>query len=238
MGESQDLMKKRIREIWHGWIRPFALFFAVMAPLRSAVVDWNWVPTGSMKPTILEGDLVLVNKLAYDLKVPFTTRHLAQWGDPARGDIVVFYSPSDGTRLVKRVIGLPGDTVELRNEVLWINGAPVTYSVKDPAGFRRDIYEDRSPVVAVEHLGSSDHYVLALPGRMALRTFGPCVVPPGRYFMMGDSRDNSTDSRFIGTVERDQIVGEAGAVIVSFDMRRFLLPRLGRFAHRLRLGGS
>jgi len=231
-------MKKRIREIWHDWIRPFALFFAVMAPLRSAVVDWNWVPSGSMKPTILEGDLVLVNKLAYDLKVPFTTRHLSQWADPARGDVVVFYSPSDGTRLVKRVIGLPGDTVELRNEVLWINGAALGYSATDPRDFKRDISEDSRPIVAVEHLGSCDHYVMALPGRMALRSFGPCVVPPGRYFMMGDSRDNSTDSRFLGTVARDQIVGEADAVIVSFDTSRFLLPRLGRFVHRLGLGGN
>jgi len=90
----------------------------------------------------------------------------------------------------------------------------------------------------VEHLGSCDHYVMALPGRVALRSFGPYAVPPGRYFMMGDSRDNSTDSRFIGTVARDQIVGEAGAVIVSFDMHRFLLPRLARFAHSLKLGGG
>lgn len=231
-------MKKRIRNLWNGWVKPFAVFFLIMAPLRSAVVDWNWVPSGSMKPTILEGDLVLVNKLSYDLKVPFTTRHLLQWSDPARGDIVVFYSPADGKRLVKRVIGLPGDTVELRNDVLLINGAAQKYSIKDSRGFMRDVFEDRSPVVAVEHLGACDHYVMALPGRMALRTFGPYVVPADRYFMMGDSRDNSTDSRFIGTVARDQIVGEAGAVIVSFDTSRYLLPRLGRFVHRLRFDGN
>ena len=231
-------MNRRIRDFWHGWVKPFALFFIIMAPLRFAVVDWNWVPSGSMKPTILEGDLVLVNKLSYDLKVPFTTRHLGQWGDPARGDIVVFFSPRDGTRLVKRVIGLPGDTVELRNDVLFLNGVRQTYSVQDPAGFKRDVFEDRSPVVAVEHLGACDHYVMALPGRSALRTFGPYAVPPGRYFMMGDSRDNSTDSRFIGTVARDQIVGKAGAVIVSFDTYRYLLPRLGRFAHPLQFGAN
>jgi len=231
-------MKKRLREFYQSWLKPLALFLVIMAPLRSAVVDWNWVPSGSMKPTILEGDLVLVNKLSYDLKVPFTARHLVQWGDPARGDIVVFYSPRDGIRLVKRVVGLPGDTVELRDDVLLINGAALSYSPVDPAGFKRDIFEDRSPVVAVEHLGSCDHYVMALPGRVALRSFGPYAVPPGRYFMMGDSRDNSTDSRFIGTVARDQIVGEADAVIVSFDTSRFLLPRFGRFIHRLTLNGD
>jgi signal peptidase I len=231
-------MKKTLRYVWRAWVKPFALFFIIMAPLRSALVDWNWVPSGSMKPTILEGDLVLVNKLSYDLKVPFTTRHLMQWGDPARGDIVVFYSPSDGKRLVKRVIGLPGDTVELRNEVLYLNGIAQHYSPRRAGEFRRDIFEDRNPVVAVEHLGSCDHYVMALPGRPALRTFGPYVVPRDRYFMMGDSRDNSTDSRFIGTVARDQIVGRASTVLVSFDTARYLLPRFGRFVHPLKFDGS
>jgi signal peptidase I len=231
-------MKKTIRYLWRGWVKPFALFFVIMAPLRSALVDWNWVPSGSMKPTILEGDLVLVNKLSYDLKVPFTTRHLMQWGDPGRGDIVVFYSPRDGTRLVKRVIGLPGDTVQLRDEVLYLNGVAQHYSLKDSKAFARDVFEDRNPVVAVEHLGSCDHYVMALPGRAALRSFGPYVVPAGRYFMMGDSRDNSTDSRFIGTIARDQIVGRASTVLVSFDTSRYLLPRIGRFVHPLKLDGG
>jgi signal peptidase I len=231
-------MKKTIRYLWRGWVKPFALFFVIMAPLRSALVDWNWVPSGSMKPTILEGDLVLVNKLSYDLKVPFTTHHLMQWGDPGRGDIVVFYSPRDGTRLVKRVIGLPGDTVQLRDEVLYLNGVAQHYSLKDSKAFTRDVFEDRNPVVAVEHLGSCDHYVMALPGRAALRSFGPYVVPAGRYFMMGDSRDNSTDSRFIGTIARDQIVGRASTVLVSFDTSRYLLPRIGRFVHSLKLDGG
>jgi signal peptidase I len=231
-------MKKTIRYLWRAWVKPFALFFVIMAPLRSALVDWNWVPTGSMKPTILEGDLVLVNKLSYDLKVPFTTRHLMQWGDPVRGDIVVFYSPKDGTRLVKRVIGLPGDTVQLRDDVLYLNGVAQRYSMRDSKEFTRDVFEDRNPVVAVEHLGSCDHYVMALPGRTALRSFGPYVVPANRYFMMGDSRDNSNDSRFMGTVPRDQIVGKASRVLVSLDTSRFLLPRIRRFAHPLKLDGS
>ncbi len=228
-------MKKTIQHLWREWLKPFALIFLLVAPLKSAVVDWNWVPSGSMKPTILEGDLVLVNKLAYDLKVPFTTCHLAQWSDPARGDIVVFFSPANGMRLVKRVVGLPGDTIELRREVLYVNGAAQGYTSADVGPFRREVFEDRHPVLAIERLGPVDHYVLALPGRVAMRSFGPLVVPPGRYFMMGDSRDNSTDSRFIGTVARSEIVGRASAVIVSFDTARFLLPRFRRFGHPLRL---
>jgi signal peptidase I len=231
-------MKKQLRQFWREWLLPAALLFAVMTPLRSAVVDWNWVPTGSMKPTILEGDLVLVNKLAYDLKVPFTTRHLAQWANPARGDIAVFYSPQDGTRLVKRVVGLPGDTIELRNDVLYVNGTAQSYTLQDAAPFLREVSEDRAPVVAVEHLGDCHHYVMALPSRPALRSFGPRVIPAGRYFMMGDSRDNSADSRFFGPVARDQIVGRAGGVIASFDLSRYLLPRPTRFGRSLTLHES
>jgi signal peptidase I len=214
------------------------LLFLVITPLKSAVVDWNWVPSGSMKPTILEGDLVLVNKLAYDLKIPFTTRHLSQWGDPARGDIVVFFSPSDGERLVKRVVGLPGDTIELRDDVLVVNGVAQHYSVRDPRPFMGDLFEDRHPIVAIESLGACDHYVMVLPGRMAMRSFGRVVVPRGRYFMMGDSRDNSNDSRYIGTVSRGAIVGRASAVIASFNPSRLLLPRVKRFLHSLKLDGA
>jgi signal peptidase I len=231
-------MKKFLRQILREWLMPAALVLVVMTPLRSAVVDWNWVPSGSMKPTILEGDLVLVNKLAYDLKVPFTTLHLSQWSDPARGDIAVFYSPADGMRLVKRVIGLPGDTIELRHEVLYVNGVAQDYSVADAQPFLREVPEDRNPIVAVEHLGTCDHYVMALPGRAALRSFGPYTVPLKQYFMMGDSRDNSADSRFFGTVPRDQIVGRASTVIVSFDTSRYLLPRLTRFVHSLQFDGK
>src|SRR5260370_20986661 len=93
-------------------IRIFLAMLLVVSSLRSALADWNDVPTGSMKPTIEEGDRVVVNKLAYDLKVPFTTFELVQWGDPQRGDIVVLFSPVAATLLVKRVIGVPGHRIE------------------------------------------------------------------------------------------------------------------------------
>src|SRR5947209_242579 len=106
-------VESRGRWLWRQ-VRAFVFIFVILAALRSAVADWNDVPSGSMIPTILEGDRIFVNKLAYDLKVPFTTVHLATWDNPSRGDIVVFFSPDEGTRLVKRVIALPGDTIELR----------------------------------------------------------------------------------------------------------------------------
>ena len=110
---------------WREW-RGYILFFClVWIPLRSTVVDYNPVPTGSMNPTILEGDVVWVDKLAYSLRVPLTQKHLVRWGEPARGDIIVLISPVDGTRLVKRVIGVPGDQISLRNNRLTLNGAPL-----------------------------------------------------------------------------------------------------------------
>jgi signal peptidase I len=222
-----------LKSAWREWVKPLAVFLLAMAPLRSAVVDWNWVPSGSMKPTIMVGDLVFVDKLAYDLRVPFTTRRITTWAEPSRGDIAVLFSPKGGTRLVKRVVGIPGDTIEMRRDVLFVNGVRQGYSLRDPRPFARDIPEARDPVVAVERLGGRDHLIMVIPDRPALRTFGPCVVPEGRYFVMGDSRDNSEDSRYFGPVARRDIVGQATMVIVSFDTNRFLLPRLGRFFHLL-----
>src|SRR5881398_1994769 len=103
-------------------IRVFLIMILVVSSLRSALADWNDVPTGSMKPTIQEGDRVVVNKLAYDLKIPFTTIEIAKWSDPKRGDIVVLFSPLDGTRLVKRVIAVPGDRIEMRDNQLFVDG--------------------------------------------------------------------------------------------------------------------
>src|SRR3954471_3455734 len=111
MPEPQRTLWRRLAHLAHHQLQPIVIMLFVLLAARSSLADWNDVPTGSMNPTILEGDRVFVNKLAYDLKVPFTTWHLAEWGMPQRGDVVVFYAPTDGTRMVKRVIGLPGDTI-------------------------------------------------------------------------------------------------------------------------------
>src|SRR3954452_17041153 len=114
------------RRVWYE-ARPILVMLVVLFSFRSAVADYNVVPSGSMKPTIIEGDRIFGNKLAYDLKIPFTRIHIAQWADPKRGDVVVFDRPSDGVRLVKRVIGVPGDTIVLRDNPLFINGQPASY---------------------------------------------------------------------------------------------------------------
>ena len=217
------------RRWWRQEVRPLLILALILFSVRSSLADWNDVPTGSMKPTILEGDRIFVNKVAYDLKVPFTTWRLAEWGNPQRGDIAVFYSPKDGQRLVKRVIGLPGDTVELRNDQLIINGHAVEYA---PAGSGMaaqlsGIDRERG-VFVTEELPGSPHAVMAINGVSAMRTFGPVQVPSGRYFMMGDNRDNSFDSRYFGTVARGQIVGRATSVVLSINKENRWLPRWGR----------
>ncbi|HVM47467.1 MAG TPA: signal peptidase I [Candidatus Acidoferrum sp.] len=220
----------RCLRLWRQEIRSLLILTVTLFALRSSLADWSDVPTGSMKPTILEGDRVYVNKLAYDLKVPFTTRHLAEWSNPRRGDIVVFFSPYDGKRLVKRMVGLPGDTLELRHNCLFINGEPASYK---PLG--QEALRDVSPadletkLFGAEQLGDRSHALAATPGRRAMRDFGPCVVPEGSYFMMGDNRDDSFDSRYYGPVERKRIVGRATAVAMSFDRSHWWVPRWRRF---------
>src|SRR3954462_5474797 len=167
---QMSAIRKKARRLWREEIRPLMILAAVVFSIRSSFADWNDVPTGSMKPTILEGDRVFVNKLAYDFKVPFTTLHLAEWSAPGRGDIVVFYSPKDGTRLVKRTVGLPGDTIELRNNQLVINGEAVEYKPIAEELLRDVTAKDRSSsVYSDEQLPNRSHAVAAIPAVPAMR---------------------------------------------------------------------
>jgi signal peptidase I len=224
----ENRVRKMATILWREWIRPAAFVAAVVFPFKSAIADWNWVPTGSMKPTILEGDLVFVNKLAYDLKVPFTLWRIGEWGNPGRDEIVVFFSPYDETRLVKRVVGIPGDTLEMRDNIFYRNGAAMRYEIAPDHPFARELYEGNQAIVAREVGADTSHWVMSLPSRQAARNFGPIVVPDGQYFVMGDSRDNSFDSRFFGLVERKRIVGRSSRVILSFDKNHYYVPRVSR----------
>ena len=234
--------KKVARYFWREWIRPLALPFLLITAAKSALADINYVPSGSMQPTILCGDVVFINKLAYDLRVPFTTARLAHWTEPARGEIVVCFAPDDGTRLVKRIVGQPGDTIELRRDTLLVNGVAQTYTplAADSRGARDlEPAERAEAVFAREQLATRPgapahaHAVMALPARPALRYFGPVRVPSGHYFMMGDNRDNSRDSRFFGFMPRAEIIGEAKGVFVSGALAHWLRPRFNRFFTRL-----
>ncbi len=210
-------------------LRIFLLMIFVISSLRSALADWNDVPTGSMKPTIQEGDRVVVNKLAYDLKIPFTTKHIAEWATPRRGDVVVFFSPVDGIRLVKRVIGLPGDLIGMKDNRVFINGVEVPRS---PMLLHND-ERDGVTLIGDETLTGHRHQMMVTPAQPSLKTFDPVQVPAGHYFVMGDNRDNSNDSRFIGFIERRRIVGRATAVAFSLDRNHFYIPRANRFLRQL-----
>ncbi len=206
-------------------------FLVLMFAFRSAWADWVTVPTGSMNPTILEGDRLLVDKHAYGLRVPFTLIRLTDGVNPARGDIAVFDSPADGKSLVKRVIGVPGDTIELDGERLVVNGRPAEYRRAPQTDLKglRPATAAQKPWVLREDAGGPAHDIMLLPQRISDVRYGPVKVPSGMYLVLGDNRDNSADSRYIGFVPRRNFVGRAQHVVVSFDPDHHHLPRDGRW---------
>jgi len=217
--------------------RGFILFLLSFALFRTAVADWNPIPSGSMRPTLLEGDVVLVNRLAYDLKLPLTDVVLLPLAEPQRGDVVTLSSPAGGTRL-KRIVGLPGDRVAMRGDVLILDGQPLAYSGQQTQG------ESVAPgwvvdaVRATEDLAGRPHTVQFLPALRARRDFAEITVPAGQYFLLGDNRDNSEDSRFIGTVPREKLIGRAHHIVVAADWLGEdgwrLAPRFERWVSTIR----
>jgi signal peptidase I len=218
------------------WLRAnkgFVAFMLLFGMFRTAVADWNPIPSGSMHPNLLEGDVVLVNRLAYNLKLPLTDVVLARLGDPQRGDVVTFSSPRDGTRLIKRVVAVPGDVVEMRNERLIINGHPADYAVLGEA------FEHAGGALVEamrlrENAGGRAREIQVLPQLDAMRSFGPVTIPADQYLMLGDNRDNSADSRYIGLVPRKLLIGRAERVLVSADYQGNWMPRVERFGMALR----
>ncbi len=201
--------------------RGFIVFFLLMFCFRSAIADWSDVPSGSMKPTLVEGDRISINKMAYDLRIPFTHVSLYKIADPARGDIAVFDSKVADKRLVKRVIGVPGDTVAMENNRLLINGETINYQ----------------PLIAgdqLELLPGKTHVLRTSQTPSRLANFAPVTVPEGQYLMLGDNRDNSADSRVIGFVPRSEFVGRSRGVVLSLDYDNYFLPRGERFMKDLK----
>ncbi len=176
-----------------------SLLIAVLLALfvRSFVVEAFTIPSGSMEPTLQIGDYLLVSRLSYVMKVPFTDTVLLKLGTPKVGDTVVFRYPVDHSKdFIKRVIAKQGDTVEIRDKIVYVNGS----RVKDSNAW------------------FADHTIL--PATVSERdNFGPVTVPPDCYFVMGDNRDNSLDSRFWGFVKRDELVGRAVILYFSWDRR-------------------
>ena len=223
--------RSRITHTLWEW-RGVWLFIAIMLVFRSAIADWNQVPSGSMIPSILAGDRIVVDKLAYGLRIPFTLQRLAHWAEPERGDVVTFVSPLDERLLVKRVIGLPGDRVALRDNVLSINGEIAAYRelTAAEAGIEGGSPHPPQRYFQESILGASHLITLDPEGRSTSdRDLPPEVVPKGQYLLLGDNRDNSEDSRAIGFVYRERILGRATAVAFSLDYENYYRPRPQRF---------
>lgn len=216
------------------WIEYCVSFFPVILfvfALRSFVVEPFRIPSGSMLPTLQNGDLILVNKFQYGIRLPVIDKKIIELGTPSRGDVMVFRYPVDtDVDYIKRVVGLPGDVIQYRNKILTINGKEVAHT---RAG---DFFEpDRSAYVGryTEKLGNVQHNILlnkqAPQDYMAISNYPyrenceylgngvRCTVPPGHYFMMGDNRDNSLDSRYWGFVPDEYIVGRAFFIWMNFS---------------------
>lgn len=245
--------------LWRNWIKPIGIAALLVFSFRSTFADWNDVPSPSMEPTILIGDRVFVNKVAYDLKIPFTKIRLASWAQPQRGDIVIWFREDDGTRMVKRVIGVPGDLIEMRDNTLFVNGQQVEtgpapddefikshklatlsnpkYVDKDGDGRKSDY------LFFHEALGDHEYTIMkdvddaqTLAAWFNSDRIGEDVrvgaVPEGHFFFMGDNRDNSNDSRGrdFTFVPMRQIVGKVTGVAFSFDRTTgSWAPRWDRF---------
>ena len=209
--------------------RGFILFVVLMFVMRSVFADWNHVPSASMKPTLLEGDHIFVNKMAYDIRFPFTHVSLLELDRPKRGDIVIFDSAISDKRLVKRVIGVPGDQVEMRNNRLLVNDIALEYRAVPVSS----IQSPSSTADFQEGLAEAPHTVRLSKFSRVTSGFDKVRVPDGHYLVLGDNRDNSADSRVIGFVPRNEIVGRATSVILSFNYDNYFIPRRDRVFHKL-----
>jgi signal peptidase I len=217
IGALDDTMDEHLAFARKSTVREYSesigVAVAIALLLRAFVVEAFQIPSGSMIPTLEVGDHIFVSKFAYGLTIPFTNTKIIQLAQPKRGDIIVFKYPLDqSTDYIKRVVGLPGDVIEMRQEELYVNGRivprervprPYHYSDASHAGM-----EDHEGELWLENLDGHKHELIQEPVR-GPRDFERKVIPANNVFVMGDNRDNSSDSRVWGTVDRDLIKGKA-----------------------------
>lgn len=229
------------REPWLvDWSRSLFPVVLVVLVLRSFVAEPFRIPSGSMMPTLKDGDFILVNKFDYGLRLPAFNTKVLDLGDPKRGDVVVFRPPwKPGENWIKRVVGLPGDHVVVQGEHVWINGQPVNSSPVGPYKGNPDDPEDAYVMqyqgeVREERLGQVTHKIIEMPlinrAPGVPSAINPAVVPAHCYFVMGDNRDNSEDSRYHGCVPEQNLVGKAFLIWFSWD-HGIAFSRIGRSIH-------
>lgn len=205
--------------------KQFFLILTCIVFFKSAIADLSSISGASMQPTLLDGDKIWVNKLAYDVKVPFTEISLKQIHAPERGDIVIIDSKKAGKRLVKRIIGIPGDTILMQNNTITINGKSVDYKI---------VSEDNEATTIQESIDRSHNIKIANDFNQGrIRTFGPAQVPEGEFFVLGDNRDNSADSRIYSFIPRGELIGRSSSLVFSLDNENHYIPRANRFFSKL-----
>ncbi|MEQ1581826.1 MAG: signal peptidase I [Steroidobacteraceae bacterium] len=198
------------------YARSFFPIILIVLVVRSFIFEPFRIPSDSMMPTLLDGDFIFVSKYSYGLKLPVVNTKVVPIGDPQRGDVVVFRLPSDPSiNYIKRLVGLPGDRISVRNDQLFINGDRIAI---EPDGTYQKEDEYFGAELGLEHLGDVTHNVMYIPGREAADFDG--VVPAGHYYFMGDNRDNSRDSRFpeVGFVPEGNLVGKAVRIWLNIKL--------------------
>ena len=200
------------------YARSFFPVVLIVLLLRSFLAEPFRIPSGSMMPTLLVGDFILVNKFTYGIRLPVFNNKIIEINEPKRGDIVVFRYPKDPTvDYIKRVIGLPGDKITYQNKQLYVNDQPATQSL---LGQYEGVGQGKDMTGAEhikENLHGVNHSILVRPD--ALTAEGVYVVPQGSYFVMGDNRDNSNDSRYWGVVPEENLVGKAFFIWMNWDLQ-------------------
>ncbi len=214
-------LRTNLHQFWKD-NRHFTLLLLCIVFFKSAIADLSSISGASMQPTLLDGDKVWVNKLAYDIKIPFTEISLAEIADPGRGDVVIIDSKRADKRLVKRIVGVPGDTIYMQNNALVINGEAAGYEVLE---------RDGDAIIILEELPEGAHQAQVSQGfvNRSTRSYGPTIVPDDQYFVLGDNRDNSADSRVYSFIPREELIGRSSSVVFSLDSHNNYLPRGDRF---------
>jgi len=198
------------------YARSFFPIILIVLIIRSFIAEPFRIPSGSMLPTLHIGDFILVNKFSYGVRLPVLNNKILSTGEPERGDVVVFrYPKNPQVDYIKRVIGLPGDKVGYFNKTIYINGNAIAQDVKEKNINLLSLVPARNEL-RFEQLGEVGHDILVDPDRRLIE--GEAVVPEGEYFVMGDNRDNSNDSRFWGTVPEGNLVGQAFFIWMSWDL--------------------
>jgi signal peptidase I len=198
------------------YARSFFPVVLIVLLLRSFLFEPFRIPSGSMMPTLLIGDFILVNKFSYGVRLPVLNYKVIEVGEPKRGDVVVFRYPKQPTvDYIKRVIGLPGDRIAYFDKKLYINGQPTQQvDLGKYTGVGQGVNMSGSELIK-EDLEGVEHLILNTNGVLTVEDV--FVVPPGHYFVMGDNRDNSNDSRYWGTVPEANLVGRAEAIWMNWD---------------------